>query len=95
MGLLGKGKKFGTKYTSLVKFISAKNIIIFFVSSDDFTCLICGWKNSKYGLQSIYVYEKKLYWFKFSGERKGGLIDKVLEKWRNQEKGVRTITRYY
>ena len=29
-------------------------------------------KNSKYGLQSIYMYEKNLYKFEFSGESKRG-----------------------
>ena len=48
-------------------------------------------KNSKYGLHSIYVYEKKKekkHKFKFSGESKGGQNNKVLEKLRNQKKGV-------
>ena len=37
-----------------------KNIIILFVSSDDFTCLIWGWKtaNMDYSLY-IYMYEGK------------------------------------
>ena len=41
------------------KFISAKNIIILFVLSDDFTCLIWGWKTAKmdYSL-SLYMHEK-------------------------------------
>ena len=34
------------------------------------------------------MHEKKLYGFKFSGEIKGGSNNKVLEKLRNQEKGV-------
>ena len=44
-------------------------------------------KNSKYGLQSVYMYEKikeeereNLYKYKFSGESKGGQNNKVLEK---------------
>ena len=63
-------------YTYTYIYISAKNIITLFVSSDDFSCLICDWKtpNRDY---SVYMYEwrkkgKKLYKFKFSGESKGG-----------------------
>ena len=60
------------------KFISAKNFLILFISSDDFTCLIWGWKiaNMDYNMYIyiyIYIYicmkeTKNLYKFKFSGE---------------------------
>ena len=62
------------------EFISAKNIIKLFVSSDNFTCLIRGRKtiNMDYSLYISMKEEKKarrkknLYKFTFSGKSKGG-----------------------
>ena len=39
------------------KFISVKNIIILFVSSDDFTSLIWGWKTANIDY-SLYIWKK-------------------------------------
>ena len=57
----------------MIKFISAKNIIILFISLDDSMCLIWGWKTGNVDY-SLYVYggggKKNLYQFKFSGKSK-------------------------
>ena len=72
------------------KFILAENIIIPSVSSVDYTFKLM-LKKSKYELQYVCLEkkERKTYInFKFSGENKRGQNNKVLEKLRNQKKGV-------
>ena len=56
-----------------------------FVLLDEFTRPIWGWKTPNIDY-SLFIYAwRKMHRFKFSGERKEFLNNKVLEKRRNQE----------